>query len=152
VNHILYWRGQILQVCYPPQIESIDFAYTLPYNLKKHKSKGGLIKMIDLKGKKIDLYMTPEEQARIKDRANLSYPFIDVLDFQAALAWMIFDSEGKTSRIERMSDQDQEELGITYDMLLAAIEEVGGAINRSGQYPISDEIIHKLRRIHAVEV
>jgi hypothetical protein len=108
--------------------------------------------MIDLAGKKIDLYMTPEEEAKIKDRANLSYPFIDVLDFQAALAWVIFDSEGKTSRVERMSDQDQEELGITYDMLLTAIEEAGGTINRSGQYPINDEIIHKLRRIHAVEV
>jgi hypothetical protein len=69
-----------------------------------------------------------------------------------ALAWMTFDSEGKTSKIERMSDQDQEKLGITYDMLLAALEEVGGSLNRSGQYPINDEIIHKLRRIHAVEV
>jgi hypothetical protein len=108
--------------------------------------------MIDLAGKKIDLYMTPEEAAKTKDRANLSYPFIDVRDFQVALAWMIFDSEGKTSRVERMSDHDQEELGITYDMLLAAIEKVGGAINRSSQYPINEEIEHKLRRIHAVEV
>ena len=126
--------------------------------------------MIDLEGTKIDLYMTPEEvfgsssgelrnkadyerlQARRKDRANLSYPFIDVLDFQAALAWMIFDSEGRISRIERVSDQDREELGITNDMLLAAIEEAGGALNRSGQYPIDSEIIGKLRRVHAVEV
>ena len=126
--------------------------------------------MIALEGKKIDLYMTPKEafsslsgdirnqddydrlQDRIKAKANLSYPFIDVSDFQAALAWMIFDSEGKTSRGERVSDQDREELGITYDMLLAAIEEAGGAINRPGQYPINSEIIGKLRRVHAVEV
>ena len=112
----------------------------------------GLIKMIDLEGKKIDLYMTPDEQAKIKDRANLSYPFIDVWDFQSALAWMIFDSEGKSSSVERVSGQDLEELGITYDMLLVAIEEAGGSINRPGQYPINDEIIHKLRRVHAVEV
>ena len=126
--------------------------------------------MIDLEGTKIDLYMTPEEvfgspsgelrnkadyerlQARRKDRANLSYPFIDVLDLQAALAWMIFDSEGRISRIERVSDQDREELGITNDMLLASIEEAGGSLNRSGQYPIDSEIIGKLRRVHAVEV
>ncbi|MDD1752074.1 MAG: hypothetical protein LUQ38_03160 [Methanotrichaceae archaeon] len=108
--------------------------------------------MIDLEGKKIDLYMTPDEQAKIKDRANLSYPFIDVWDFQSALAWMIFDSEGKSSSVERVSGQDLEELGITYDMLLVAIEEAGGSINRPGQYPINDEIIHKLRRVHAVEV
>jgi len=76
------------------------------------------------------------------DKANLSYPFIDVSDLQAALAWIIiFDSEGRISRIERVSDQDREELGITNDMLLAAIEEAGGALNRSGQYPIDSEII-----------
>jgi len=88
-------------------------------------------------------------QARRKDRANLSYPFIDVWDLQAALAWMIFESEGRISRIERASDLDREELGITNDMLLAAIEEAGGALNRSGQYPINSEIIGKLRRVHA---
>ena len=126
--------------------------------------------MINLEGTKIDLYMTPEEvfgshagelrnkadydrlQARVKDRANLSYPFIDVWDLQVALAWMIFDSEGRISRLEKVSDQDREELGITYDMLLAALEEAGGSINRSGQYPINVEIIGKLRRVHAVEV
>jgi hypothetical protein len=91
-------------------------------------------------------------QARIMARSNLSYPFIDVGDLQVALAWMIFDSEGKTSRVESVSDQDREELGITYDMLLAAIEEAGGALNRSGQYPINVENIGKLRRVHAVEV
>ena len=126
--------------------------------------------MIDLVGTKIDLYMTPEEvfgsptvelrnkadydrlQAREKDRANLSYPFIDVWDLQVALAWMIFDSEGRISRLEKVSDRDREELGITYDMLLVALEEAGGSINRSGQYPINVEIIGKLRRVHAVEV
>ena len=103
-----------------------------------------------LEGKKIDLYMTPEEAPKVKTRVNLSYPFIDVWDFQMALAWMIFDSEGKTSRVEHMSDQDREELGITYDMLLVALEEYGGALERPGQYPINDEIIHKLRKFHAV--
>ena len=62
---------------------------------------------------------------------------------------MIFESEGRISRIERASDLDREELGITNDMLLAAIEEAGGALNRSGQYPINSEIIGKLRRVHA---
>ncbi len=107
--------------------------------------------MIGLKGKKIDLYMTPEEAAKTKTKANISFPFIDVWDFQMALSWMIFDSTGKTSKIEHMSDQDREELGITYDMLLTALEEAGGSLNRSGLYPINDEIIHRLRRIHAVE-
>jgi hypothetical protein len=126
--------------------------------------------MIDLESKRIDLNMTPEIafsylsgalknkadydrlQAQRKDRANLSYPFIDVSNLQAVLAWMIFESEGRISRIERVSDQDREELGITNDMLLAAIEEAGGSLNRSGQYPIDSEIIGKLRRVHAVEV
>ena len=35
-------------------------------------------------GKKIDLYMTPEEAAKMKTMANLSFPFIDVWDSQMA--------------------------------------------------------------------
>jgi len=118
--------------------------------------------MVDLEGKRIDLDMTPEMafsylsgalknkadydrlQAQRKDRANLSYPFIAVWNFQAALAWMIFDSDGATPCVEKVSDKDRTALGISYDMLLAAVGETGGATNIRGHYPINEIIKEQL--------
>ena len=120
--------------------------------------------MMALVGKRIDLDMTPEEafssfsgaiknkadydrqQAWRKSMANIQYPFVDVWDFQAALAWMAFDSDGTPSRAERVDDKDREALGVTGVMLHAAIEEAGGGLNISGQYPISEEIKDQLQK------
>jgi hypothetical protein len=38
-------------------------------------------------------------------------------------------------------------LGISYDMLLEALSEAGGAIDANGRYPINDAIRQRLRRI-----
>ena len=38
-------------------------------------------------------------------------------------------------------------LGISYDMLLEALFEAGGAIDVNGRYPINDAIRQRLRRI-----
>jgi len=120
--------------------------------------------MIDLEGKRIDLDMTPEIafsylsgsiknkadydrlQAQRKDRANLSYPFIAVWNSQAALAWMIFDSEGSTPCVEKVNDKDRTALGISYDMLLAAVGETVGATNIRGNYPINEIIKNQLQK------
>lgn len=57
--------------------------------------------------------------------------------------------DGTTSHVERLSDEEMGQLGITQDMLQAAIEAFGGAINISGHYPISDEIGAKLAEAEA---
>jgi hypothetical protein len=126
--------------------------------------------MIDLKSKRIDLNMTPQEafeslsgdiqnqgdydglQARTASFSNLAYPFVDCWDFKSALAFMIFDERGSSSHVERMTEEDQEKLGISKAMLLDAIYATGGDINHGGQYPINSEIIGKLRRVHGAEV
>ena len=112
--------------------------------------------------KKVDLSLTPEEalgsevirgpedlqrlQEKAQRLANTSYPFIDVWSFQAALSFMTFDSKGSSCSPERLTEGELESLGITEEMLLNAIEEAGGAINRSGHYSISEEIRERLNR------
>ena len=110
--------------------------------------------------RRTNLSLTPEEalsgseirsfedferlQAKIRSMANVQYPFVDVWSFNAALAWMVFSEDGHSSHVERLSDEEMEQLGITEEMLQEAIGQAGGAINRSGHYPISDEIREKL--------
>jgi len=44
---------------------------------------------------------------------------------------------------------EQEKLGVSDDMLHAAVKKAGGVIGRSGHYPISDEIRSKLAEVEA---
>jgi Zn finger protein HypA/HybF involved in hydrogenase expression len=106
--------------------------------------------------RKINLSLTPEEalsghticldadfealQAKIKAMADVQDPFVDCWNWRAALAWTVFSEDGHSSHVERLSDEEQEQLGVTEDMLYEAIEVTGGAINRSGHYPITEEI------------
>jgi len=115
--------------------------------------------------KKINLDLTPEEalsggeirseedheafQAKIKAMSNVPYPFVDVWDFQCTLAWMIWSEDGSISHVERSMKWEQEKLGVSDDMLHAAVKKAGGIIGRSGHYPISDEIRSKLAEVEA---
>ena len=110
--------------------------------------------------RKINLFLTPEEalsggeirseedhealQAKIKAMSNVPYPFVDVWDFQCALAWMIWSEDGSISHVERSMKWEQEKLGVTDGMLHAAVKKAGGSISKNGHYPISDEIRAKL--------
>lgn len=111
--------------------------------------------MIKLEGKRIDLNMTPQEamqQKEIASLGNVAYPFVDVLDFKTALAFMVFSEDGKTSCVERITEEDMDSLGITNKMLLDAIYSSGGGINRSGHYPITEEIKEKLEGLKNVSL
>ncbi len=130
-----------------------------------------MIKIPALKGKRIDLDMTPQKamrttllhnqedyhrlqreiaadllQEEIAARANVAFPLVDVRDFRASLAFMVYSEDGKTSRVERVSEENQKKLGITDLMIKDAVYEYG-AFNLSGYYPISSEIRAKLQRI-----
>jgi hypothetical protein len=101
--------------------------------------------------RKIDLSLTPEEAlsgSEIRSEEDYkvlqAYPFVDVFDFQCALAWMTFAEDGHSSHVERSMKWEQEKLGISDDMLLAAVRKSGGTIGQSGHYPISEEIKAKL--------
>ena len=108
----------------------------------------------------IDLHLTPaeamacheirrpEDMERLRQRsaglAGKSYFFVDVMSFQAYLSIMRFDEKGHSCKAQRLSVVELEQLGITEEMLLAAVEEAGGAINLSGHYPIGEEIRERL--------
>ena len=101
-------------------------------------------------GKKINLDMTPREdyerlQKWIASFGNMAYPFVDVWNFQVALAFMVYSQDGTSSWVERLSEEDMNKLGVSQGDLIDAIEYQGGAINRSGHYPISGEIKQTLR-------
>jgi hypothetical protein len=86
-------------------------------------------------------------QAKIKAMNNLQHPFVDVWNCRAALAWTVFSEDGHTSHVERHTDEEMEWLGITNDMLHAAVDAAGGAINWSGHYPITSTIKERLERV-----
>jgi hypothetical protein len=112
--------------------------------------------------RKIDLSLTPEQalsggeirseedyealQANTKAMSNVQYPFVDVWDFQYALAWMTFSEDGRSSHAERSMKWEQEKLGVSDDMLHEAVKKAGGSISRNSHYPISEEIKAKLER------
>ena len=64
------------------------------------------------------------------------YFYIDVWDMKARLFLACNDKEGnsKAEAVENIP------LSISYEDLINAVEEAGGAINRSGWYPINDKI------------
>ena len=73
-------------------------------------------------------------------RAGKVYPFIVVANFNAWLAFVVFTKDGRTARAYRLSREEQEESGVTDEMLLRAVEKGGGSLSQSGHYPISEEI------------
>ena len=68
---------------------------------------------------------------------------LDVVDGRVRLVWT-GSSDDATDFMERA---DAIGLGISYDMLLEALFEAGGAIDINGSYPIDDAIRQRLRRI-----
>ena len=68
-------------------------------------------------------------------------PYLNVLDGRVVLAWM---DDGAANFMERA---DVIGLGLSYDMLLDALYEAGGAIDVNGRYPIDDAIRRRLGRI-----
>jgi hypothetical protein len=78
---------------------------------------------------------------KCKSLAKTKNTYLDVLDGRVVLAWM---DDGAANFMERA---DVIGLGLSYDMLLDALSEAGGAIDVNGRYPIDDAIRRRLRRI-----
>ena len=78
---------------------------------------------------------------KCKSLAKAKNLYLDVLDGRVVLAWM---DDGAANFMERA---DVIGLGLSYDMLLDALYEAGGAIDVNGRYPIDDVIRRKLGRI-----
>jgi len=80
---------------------------------------------------------------KCKSLAAAKNTYLDVVDGRVRLVWT-GSSDDATDFMERA---DFIGLGISYDMLLEALFEAGGAIDINGSYPIDDAIRQRLRRI-----
>jgi hypothetical protein len=78
---------------------------------------------------------------KCKSLAVAKKTYLDVVDGRVRLAWM---NDGVIGFMERA---DAIGLGISYDTLLDALSEAGGAIDADGRYPINDIIRRRLRRM-----
>jgi hypothetical protein len=88
--------------------------------------------------------ISPEPFVRkCKSLAAAKNTYLDVVDGRVRLVWT-GSSDDATDFMERA---DAIGLGISYDMLLEALFEAGGAIDINGSYPIDDAIRQRLRRI-----
>lgn len=66
---------------------------------------------------------------------------LEVVGGRVRLAWECSDGE-----VGFMEKADVIGLGISYDMLLDALSEAGGAVDVNGHYPINDAIRRWLRK------
>ena len=77
---------------------------------------------------------------KCKSLAKAKNPFLDVVDGHVRLSW----NDGSSYFMERA---DVIGLGISYDDLLDALSEAGGACDINGTYPINDAIRQRLRKL-----
>jgi hypothetical protein len=72
---------------------------------------------------------------------------VEMEDGLIRLAWTAFSDDGAANMIEYINRAEAVRLGISYDLLLDAVLEGGGAIDGSGHYPVTEEIIRRLRKV-----
>jgi len=78
---------------------------------------------------------------KCRSLAKAKKPYLDVVDGHVRLAWI---DDGTVNFMERA---DAIGLCISYDILLDALVEAGGAIDVNGRYPINDTIKQRLRKL-----
>ena len=73
--------------------------------------------------------------------------YMAVRDGSIRLAWSALSEDGTASKIEYINRAEAVRLGIPYDSLIDAVLEGGGTIDGSGHYPVTEEIIRRLRKV-----
>jgi hypothetical protein len=63
------------------------------------------------------------------------------------LAWSAISEDGTASKIEYINMAEAVRIGMPYDLLIDAVLEGGGVIDGIGHYPVTEEIIWRLRKI-----
>jgi hypothetical protein len=79
---------------------------------------------------------------KCRSLARANNPYLDVHNGKVRLAWKTVSDD----RIECMERADVIGLGISYDMLLDAVLDEGGALDADGSYPLNDSIRQVLRK------
>ena len=63
------------------------------------------------------------------------------------LAWSAISEDGTASKIEYINMAEAVRIGMPYDLLIDAVLEGGGVIDGIGHYPVTEEIIWRLRKV-----
>ena len=78
---------------------------------------------------------------KCKSLAKAKDLYVDVKDGSIKLAWSALSDDGTTSKIEYINRAEAVRIGIPYDLLIDAVLEGGGI------YPVTEEIIRRLRKV-----
>jgi hypothetical protein len=91
------------------------------------------------------LVISPEPfSQKCESLAKAKKPYLDVVDRRVRLAWVDGSDDGSIDFMERAEAIG---LSISYELLLDALSEAGGAINTNGHYPINEAIKQRLRKL-----
>ena len=83
---------------------------------------------------------------KCRSLAKTKDAYLSMIDGDVSLTWTVSAEGGAASRVEFMERCEAFQLGITYDLLLEAIEECEGKTDRSGHYPTNDAIRQRLKK------
>ena len=73
--------------------------------------------------------------------------YLDVKDGSIRLGWSALSEDGRPNEIQYINKAEASSLGIHYELLINAVLKCGGAIDRNGHYPVTEEIIGRLRKV-----
>ena len=77
--------------------------------------------------------------------AKSRHLYVDVKSGSIRLAWSALSEDG--TAIEYINRAEAASLGITYELLLDAVLRSGGIVDGSGHYPVTEEMICRLRKV-----
>jgi hypothetical protein len=81
---------------------------------------------------------------KYKRLAKSRNPYVDAKDGSIRLAWSALSEDGNA--IEYIDRAEAASLGIYYELFLNAVLKGGRAIDGSGHYPVTDDIIKRLKK------
>jgi hypothetical protein len=83
---------------------------------------------------------------KCKSLAKSRHLYVDAKSGSIRLAWSAVSENGTANEIEYLNRAEAASLGIPYELLLGAVLEGDGAIDGSGHYPVTNEIIWRLKK------
>ena len=83
---------------------------------------------------------------KCKRLAKSRHLYVDAKSGSIRLAWSALSEDGAPNKIEYINRAEAASLGITYEILIDAVLKGGGIIDGIGHYPVTDEIIRRLKK------
>jgi len=94
-----------------------------------------------------DCNFTGTIREKCRSLAKAKDIYVDVENGQVRLAWTARSEDSSPNKIEYIDRIEASRLDIHYDLLLDAVSEDRGAAIIDGHYPVTNEILERLRRI-----